>query len=208
MSQSLLNAPCHCHKHTYKCTYAQTKRQQRRKWGWVIVMEQMWFKFGLSVTYFVWIYPCYYHKYLHGLGCLYPAKCTCFCRCKIVYAQWEMGVVMCTHMPVSVCVFALCAYLYQCRQALKCVCVCDKLPKNSKQSPYAIMADAFDKAGVLHAPRVCWTVTKSFLYACSCACGLLLLWVKAVSCSCSRYPWCVQWISGLASAYPCKHYID
>lgn len=114
----------------HKCT----ERQQRRKWRWVTVMEQMGFKFALSAT--VRLNKCYYDKYLHAPDNLLhaltleeSARWSCSCLILVcVSAYW-----ISTSMDECAREGLVCAHRFKVRsqelmhintQVLVCVCVC------------------------------------------------------------------------------------
>lgn len=128
-------------------THAQTKRQQRRQWGWVIVTEQLHFKFGLPPPVFS---PYKSLLLLQKSARRHAALCTLFRRCKIACAV-RVHVV---HKRAYVRVFARCAYINWYRRALS-VCVCFVLLDKhcdaelfisfKFQRPYVLVADEFKK---------------------------------------------------------------
>lgn len=131
----MLSAPCRCHKHTDPCTYVQTKRQQRRKWGWVIVTEQMGFKFRLSVML------CLNKSIISACPCVFQGVCILLCIHDFVDLRYsEMALVLALYVHI-------CMPLCACDKYCSVVFIFLKFLKNSL---HAIMADPFGKGSRVH----------------------------------------------------------
>lgn len=96
------------------CVHKCTERQQRRKWHWVTVTEQMGFKFALSVTVSL-NKSSYYNKYLHvpdnllhALTLEESARWLCSCLMLVCFCNWISTTCVVEKPLTCVCMWGVC----------------------------------------------------------------------------------------------------